>query len=148
LTAENVKRLVAVEISPTGNVQIIAGKNGAGKTSVLDSIWFALGGGPAAKGTTKPIRDGQDSARVTLDLGELRVTRTWTGGKSTLSVESAEGAVYGSPQKMLDALVGRLSFDPLAFAQQDERTQLASLLEAGRVAVRHGRTRRTASRPV
>jgi hypothetical protein len=30
---------------------------------------------------------------------------------------------------MLDSLVGRLSFDPLAFAQQDERTQLASLLE-------------------
>lgn len=30
---------------------------------------------------------------------------------------------------MLDGLVGRLSFDPLAFAQQDQRSQLAQLLE-------------------
>lgn len=129
LQAENIKRLVAVEITPDGNTVVIAGKNGQGKTSVLDSIWFALGGGPATKGTTKPIRDGQDHAQVTLDLGELRVTRTWKGDKTALKVESADGASYKSPQGMLDSLVGRLSFDPLAFAQQDERTQLASLLE-------------------
>ncbi|WP_375483245.1 AAA family ATPase [uncultured Jatrophihabitans sp.] len=130
LQAENIKRLVAVEITPDGNTVVIAGKNGQGKTSVLDSIWFALGGGPAARGTTKPIRDGQDHAEVRLDLGELRVTRTWNAsGKSTLRVDNAEGASYRSPQSMLDNLVGRLSFDPLAFAQQDDRTQLASLLE-------------------
>lgn len=130
LTAENVKRLVAVEIAPDGNVVVIAGKNGQGKTSVLDSIWYALGGGPAARGTSKPIRDGQDHAQVTLDLGEIVVTRKWQdGAKSTLTVESKDGARFTSPQAMLDALVGRLSFDPLAFAQQDERTQLTSLLE-------------------
>ena len=33
LTAENIKRLVAVEITPDGNVVQITGKNGAGKTS-------------------------------------------------------------------------------------------------------------------
>lgn len=130
LTAENVKRLVAVEIAPDGNVVVIAGKNGQGKTSVLDSIWYALGGGPAARGTSKPIRDGEDHAQVTLDLGEIVVTRKWQdGAKSTLTVESKDGARFTSPQAMLDALVGRLSFDPLAFAQQDERTQLTSLLE-------------------
>lgn len=129
LTAENVKRIRAVEITPQGNTVVIAGRNGQGKTSVLDSIWFALGGGPAARETSKPIRDGETSAHVTLDLGELRVTRSWSGDKTTLKVESAEGATYRSPQAMLDSLVGRLSFDPLAFAQQDERTQLKSLLE-------------------
>jgi DNA repair exonuclease SbcCD ATPase subunit len=129
LSAENIKRLRAVEITPDGNTVVIAGRNGQGKTSVLDAIWFALGGGPATKGTSKPIRDGEDSAQVTLDLGELLVTRTWKGDKTVLKVESADGAVYKSPQSMLDSLVGRLSFDPLAFAQQDERTQLKSLLE-------------------
>lgn len=129
LQAENIKRLRAVEITPDGNTVIIAGANGQGKTSVLDAIWFALGGGPATKGTSKPIRDGEDHASVTLDLGELRVTRTWRGAKTTLRVESADGASYSSPQSMLDSLVGRLSFDPLAFAQRDERTQLASLIE-------------------
>lgn len=129
LTAENLKRLRAVEITPDGNTVVIAGRNGQGKTSVLDAIWFALGGGQAMKGTSRPIRDGAEKATVTLDLGDLRVTRTWTEEKTALRVESAEGARYASPQQMLDGLVGRMSFDPLAFAQQDERTQLATLLE-------------------
>jgi DNA repair exonuclease SbcCD ATPase subunit len=129
LQAENVKRLRAVEITPDGNTVVISGRNGQGKTSVLDSIWFALGGGPATKGTVRPIRDGERSASVTLDLGELKVTRTWTGEKTALRVESAEGARYSSPQAMLDGLVGRLSFDPLAFSAQDDRAQRAALLD-------------------
>lgn len=129
LTAENVKRLSAVEITPDGNVVVISGRNGQGKTSVLDSIWFALGGAPAAKGTTRPIRDGEKRAEVTVDLGDLVVTRTWDSrGTTQLTVENAEGARYKSPQQMLDGLVGRLSFDPLSFAQQAERDQLATLL--------------------
>jgi hypothetical protein len=123
-------RLEAVEIEPGGNVVVVAGRNGQGKTSVLDAIWLALGGGQAARdtNTTRPIRDGQDSASVTLDLGDLKVTRRWSGEKTTLKVESADGARFNSPQQMLDGLVGRLSFDPLAFAQQDERSQLETLL--------------------
>ena len=34
LEARNVKRLKAVEIRPDGNVIVIGGKNGAGKSSV------------------------------------------------------------------------------------------------------------------
>lgn len=37
LIAENVKRLVAVEIKPDGNMVVISGKNGAGKTSAADA---------------------------------------------------------------------------------------------------------------
>lgn len=129
LTAENIKRLRAVEITPDGNTVVIAGRNGQGKTSVLDSIFYALGGGPAMKDTSRPIRDGETSASVSLDLGDLRVTRTWTGDKTALRVESADGARYGSPQQMLDRLLGRLSFDPLAFAGLPEREQLAALLD-------------------
>lgn len=129
LTAENIKRLRAVQITPDGNTVVIAGKNGAGKTSVLDSIWYALGGGTATKDTARPIRDGEQQASVVLDLGELTVTRTWKGEKTTLRVESADGAQYRSPQQLLDRLVGKLSFDPLAFANLPERDQLATLLD-------------------
>lgn len=132
LTAENVKRIRAVEIhpDPDGNVVVIAGRNAQGKTSILDSIWLALGGAPAGKASSRPVRDGQKTATVTLDLGEIRVTRTWTAdGKSKLTVNAADGARYSSPQALLDSLVGRLSFDPLAFAQQDERAQRKALLE-------------------
>lgn len=129
LTAENVKRLKAVEITPDGNVQVITGRNAQGKTSVLDAIWLALGGGAAARETTRPIRDGEDKASVTLDLGDLTVVRTWTGDKTTLAVKSADGAKYGSPQGVLDALVGRLSFDPLEFTRLSNREQVAALLD-------------------
>lgn len=128
LTAENVKRLRAVDITPDGHVQVITGRNGAGKTSVLDAIWLALGGGPAAKGTMRPIRDGETKASVRLDLGDLVVTRTWTASGTALKVESADGAKFSSPQKMLDDLVGRLSFDPLAFTQLPAKAQRDALL--------------------
>ena len=45
LEIENVKRIKAVKIEPTQNgLTIIGGKNNQGKTSVLDSIAWALGG--------------------------------------------------------------------------------------------------------
>lgn len=129
LTAENVKRLKAVEITPDGNVQVITGRNAQGKTSVLDAIWLALGGGAAGRETVRPIRDGEDKASVTLDLGDLVVVRTWAGDKTALTVKSADGAKYSSPQGVLDALVGRLSFDPLEFTRLSDREQVAALLD-------------------
>jgi hypothetical protein len=129
LQASNVKRLKAIEITPDGNTVILAGANAQGKSSILDAIWLALGGGPAAKQNSRVIRDGETEASVRLDLGDIIVTRKWKGDKTTLAVENAEGAKYNSPQSMLDGLVGRLSFDPLAFAHQDEKAQLKSLLD-------------------
>ena len=130
LQAENLKRLVAVEITPTGALVQITGKNGAGKTSVLDSIFWALAGA----GTVQPvpIRKGQKSARIRLDLGEIVVTRTFKGeeGKATttaITVENGQGARFPSPQRMLDDLLGTLSFDPLAFARMLPREQFDEL---------------------
>lgn len=128
LQAENVKRLKAVEITPDGTLQVIGGRNAQGKSSVLDAIWLALGGGKASKGTPLPIRDGETKARVRLDLGELVITRTWTPGGTTLKVENAEGAAYKSPQGMLDALLSGLSFDPLAFTRLTAKEQKEALL--------------------
>jgi DNA repair exonuclease SbcCD ATPase subunit len=128
LRAENVKRLRAVEITPEGDLVVIAGRNAQGKSSVLDSIWLALAGAAGAKENTRPIRDGEKQASVELDLGDLKVTRRWTEAGSTLHVASADGARYSSPQKMLDGLIGKLTFDPLEFAEASQKDQLATLL--------------------
>lgn len=132
LTAENVKRLRAVEITPDGNAVILTGKNGAGKSSVLDSIWYALGGERVVP--EKPIRDGEVRASVVLDLGEYLVTRTWTANDKTyLKVEGkpdGNGArpKFPSPQAILDRLVGDLTFNPLAFASMPPAEQRSVLL--------------------
>jgi AAA domain len=117
--AENVKNLKAVEIKPNGEMVPVCGNNGAGKTSVLDSIWFALGGKEALKGVSQPIRKGQKSAKVRIDFGDMVVQRSWTEKDTYLTVTTKDGAKYPSPQAMLDTLVGRLSFDPLAFSNMD-----------------------------
>lgn len=129
LTAENVMCLRAVEITPSGELVIIGGNNGNGKTSVLNAIYFALAGKSAMKNTPNLIRDGEESARVRLDLGEVVVTRTWTEAGTKVTVESSEGAQYKSPQKMLDALLGSLTFDPLAFSRMRPADQRDALLE-------------------
>lgn len=132
LEAENVKRLRAVEVrpDPDDSLVIVSGRNGQGKSSVLDSLWLALGGGPAGKASPDVVRHGTDGARVRVDLGDLVVERKWNAeGRSTLTVTAADGARYSSPQQLLDSLVGRLSFDPLAFAGLKPKEQRAALLE-------------------
>jgi hypothetical protein len=125
LRAENFKRLVAVRFRPTGAVTPITGKNGAGKSSVLDAIASALGGGALAP--ELPIRAGQTRAEVELDLGDIVVRRKWTAKGSTLEVLAKDGASYKSPQAVLDRLVGELSFDPLAFGRMKPSEQAATL---------------------
>lgn len=130
LSSTNYKRLKAVEIQPdpSGNLVIVAGKNGQGKSSVLDSITAALGG-VNAKTTPKPIRDGEDRAEIVLETEDLIVTRRFTGSGSTLTVATPDGAKFSKGQAKLDDLLGKLSLDPLAFTQLSDREQLATLLD-------------------
>lgn len=128
LEAENFKRLKAVEITPDGNLVVIAGRNGQGKSSVLDAITAALGG-TSSKTTPRPIRDGEGKAQIILETEDLIVTRKFTAAGSTLTVKSKDGATYSKGQAKLDDLIGRLSLDPLAFTQLSDRDQLATLLD-------------------
>src|SRR5579872_629804 len=120
LQAENVKKLVAVHITPQGDIVEIVGKNGHGKTSVLDSIWWALEGAEHIQ--AEPIRKGADKAVIRLDLGELIVKRTITPKGGTLTVENAEGARYPSPQAVLDKLLGAISLSSGIHSDESART--------------------------
>jgi hypothetical protein len=126
LVAENVKRIRVVEIVPKGRVIQITGKNGQGKTSVIDAIYYALVGKKALP--DKPVRKGAEKARIRLDLGELIVTRIiGANGSNSLQVESAAGAKFTSPQQVLDELLGLLAFDPLEFVGMKKKEQVEAL---------------------
>lgn len=127
LEAENVKRLRAVQITPEGHLINIGGRNGQGKTSLLDAIEMALGGGRSIPG--KPIRDGEDSARIVLETDELVITRTFTQKGSYLKVANKDGAKFSNGQEVLDALIGKYSFDPLDFTRLDPKKQAETLRE-------------------
>ena len=120
-TAENIKKLKVVDITPKGDFIEVTGKNGSGKTSVLDAIFWALAGKEAIQG--EPIRQGEEKAVIRLDLGEIIVTRRFTKAGTTLVVESADGFRAPSPQAMLDSLIGHLTFDPLEFSRMEPKKQ-------------------------
>lgn len=130
LRAENFKRLTAVRIkldpkSPSG-VIILSGKNGAGKSSVLDAICAALCGERYAP--VQPIRNGAEKSVVIVKTEDLVVTRTFTKSGGSLTVRDAEGRTHSSPQKLLDKLTSTLAFDPLGFSRLAPKQQAETLL--------------------
>lgn len=127
--AENVKRLTAVEITPDGALIQITGKNGQGKTSVLDAIWWALGG--AKNIQSVPIRKGETKAVIKITLGdsepELLVERRITEKGEYLFVRNADGSRRDKPEEVLRGLLGALTFDPLGFMRDKPAQQFAVL---------------------
>jgi len=132
LKSENLKGIKAIDITPKDDMVIISGKNGAGKTSAIDSIWYALLWKSGSKGTPMPIRKGAKYAEVKVTLCEdltkeeiaqgkvpeplFIVTRNWTANDKTyLKVSNGKGLIYTSPQKLLDDFIGFLSVDPRKF---------------------------------
>lgn len=140
LHVENYMRVRVVDISPEGVIQIVAGDNGAGKTSVLNALFAALRNAALNKEVKKPIREGEDHALVRLEIGEIVngekkveyiVTRNWTPSGTTLKLEAGKdnGARYPKPQETLDGLMSKIAFDPMAFIQLKPDEQVDELLK-------------------
>lgn len=126
LEVQNVKRVkaVALEPSPEG-LTVIGGRNGQGKTSVLDAIAYALGGERLAP--TNYRREGaaaESRIRVETDDG-LIIERK--GKNAALTVTDSTGRRAG--QKLLDATIGRISIDLPAFLNANDREKATTLLK-------------------
>jgi len=124
LTSENVKRIKAIEIKPSGSTVVIGSKkNGEGKSSVLDSILYALGG---TRGICdEPLRHGAKKGKVVCDLGDIIVKRTFNkSGNTALIVRNNDGTQIGTPQQLLDKITGKIGLDPLAFSRMEPGKQV------------------------
>lgn len=131
---ENIKRVRVAHIRPKGSMVVIAGKNGSGKTSVLDAIAWGLTG--TATVPSQPIRTGARTGKVQLDLGDFIVTRYFTRVENSakgntyltrLVVEGKRREQFPNPQTLLNELMGRISFDPLKFLRMDQKHQVETL---------------------
>lgn len=129
LTAQNIKKLKAVEITPDQKEVMvkITGKNGQGKTSVLDSILWALAGG--RKIPAMPIRQGRKRGKIKMDLGELVVERSFTEKGSYLKVLTKDGAEFPKAQEKLGELMQGVSFDPAEFMRMDDKQRIEVIKE-------------------
>lgn len=125
LEIENVKRVKAVKIEPTANgLTVIGGKNKQGKTSVLDSIAWALGGNsfrPSEahrKGSVIP-----PNLHIVMSNG-LVVERK--GKNSDLKVIDPNGQKGG--QQLLNEFVEQLALDLPKFMQASNKEKADTLL--------------------
>lgn len=125
LAAENIKRIKAIEITPNSNLIVIGGRNAQGKSSVLDSIEYALAG--VTSFPEKPIRIGENKARIVCELDDLIVTRKFSENTDSLVITNKKGLRFPSPQAVLDKLVGKLGFDPLDFIRMNTKDQQSTL---------------------
>jgi len=126
LEIENVKRIKAVKLEPTENgLTIIGGDNKQGKTSVLDSIAWALGGDNFRPSVAK--REGSiipPNLKVVLSNG-LVVERK--GKNSTLKVTDLSGQKAG--QTLLNEFVETLALNLPKFMNASNREKCNTLLQ-------------------
>lgn len=126
LEIENVKRIKAVKIEPTANgLTIVGGNNNQGKTSVLDSIAWALGGDKY-----RPSQAQREGSAIppTLHLvmsNGLVVDRK--GKNSSLKVTDPSGQKGG--QQLLNEFVEQLALDLPKFMEASGKEKAQVLLK-------------------
>lgn len=126
LEIENVKRIKAVKIEPTANgLTIVGGNNNQGKTSVLDSIAWALGGEKY-----RPSKAQRDDSTIppTLHIvmsNGLVVERK--GKNSSLKVTDPTGNKAG--QQLLNEFVEQLALDLPKFMESSGKEKAQTLLK-------------------
>lgn len=123
---ENTKRVKAVKMEPAkSGLTIIGGKNNQGKTSVLDSIAWALGGNSFKP--SEPQRDGSvlpPNLHIVMSNG-LVVERK--GKNSDLKVIDPDGRKGG--QQLLNEFVEELAINLPKFMAASNKEKANSLLQ-------------------
>ena len=126
LELENVKRIKAIKLEVTANgLTVIGGKNGQGKTSVIDAIAWALGGNKYRPSEAQ--RNGSvipPHLKITLDNGMI-VERS--GKNSTLKVVDPTGNKSG--QQLLDSFISEFALDLPKFMSMTDKEKANVLLE-------------------
>ena len=125
LEAENIKRVRAVTMEPAQNgLTVIGGRNGQGKTSVLDAIIWGLGGDKYRPSHAQ--REGSvlpPHIRIELDNGII-VERK--GKNSELKVTDPTGRRAG--QQLLNEFVEQFALDLPKFMEAGSREKAQTLL--------------------
>ena len=126
LEIENVKRVKAVRLEPSPNgLTVIGGKNGQGKTSVLDAIAWALGGEKFRPSSAE--REGSvipPHLRLELSNGII-VERK--GKNSSLTVIDPSGKKAG--QQLLNEFISAFALDLPRFMEASSRDKAETLLK-------------------
>ena len=110
-----------------GKITQVTGENGTGKTSIIEAIRGALGGGSLAK----LIRNGEDSAKTVIVFSDgTELTTKITPTKTDRKVKNPAGFSAGTAKQWLDANVNFGSFNPIEFVEAKPKDRLELVLNA------------------
>lgn len=126
LELENVKRVRAVELQPNEKgLTVLGGRNGQGKTSVLDAIAYALGG--ERMRPDRVTREGSATpAKMRVELSNGIVCER-KGNNSSLTVTDTTGMKGG--QRLLDEFIGEFALNLPKFLNMSDREKADYLLK-------------------
>ena len=128
MNISNVMGLEEYELSLDGDLTVIEGRNGHGKTSLVSSLLAMLGGGYPAE----MIRSGTDKAEIVGVFSnglEARKRISTSKNKCNLTVKR-DGITQQAPQSIINSLVDEYSVNPLKFIQAKPEDQVSLLLKA------------------
>jgi len=123
LYVKNVARVSEVVFEPPEQgLIVVGGKNKAGKTTLINSIFAGLGGKPPE------LRDGEKTGRIELELEEYNVT-LFLGITNKLKVTAKRSNKnISSPKALLKGILGKRAFDVTNFLSSQPRQQIDTLL--------------------
>ena len=126
LELENVKRIRAVQIVPSPDgITVIGGRNGQGKTSVLDAIAWALGGNKLRP--QNPNRDGGATpAKLHVELSNGIIVER-RGKNGTLHVTDTTGRK--GTQTLLNEFLSELALNLPKFLSGTDKERTDALLQ-------------------
>lgn len=126
LSIQGLRKIRAAELDFDGKHLVqIRGKNGAGKSTVLDSILYLFKGTKAIPADV--VTHGEAKGIIVGQVDGYTIRRVIDpDGKSSLTVEGAEGKM-ASPQTFLDSLSGQF-LDPEWFAKLPSGEKRATLM--------------------
>lgn len=128
-----------------GNVTVVSGRNGAGKTSVLEAIRSVLKGGHDASLLRAGAEKG--SVRILLEDG-TEMVKTITPESSNLRVVHPVAGRVSKGQALVDSLVDSLGVDPMALLNCPPQKRAEYLADVMALDVPEAALREAAGRPV
>lgn len=140
----NILGIKSLEFSPNGALTEITGQNGEGKTSVLEAIKAATGGGHDAT----LLRRGEEKGEIVLVLDDgTEIQKRVTADKSTVDVKR-DGKKVASPANHVKALIDALSVNPVEFLTARKQDRVRVLLESMPIELDIARLQELAGVPV
>ena len=123
-----IKNLFGIkEYEANGQSVELDGRNGAGKTSVIDAIRYGL---TNKSGRDYIVRDGETEGEILIETDDgIRINRKARTAQADYKSVKKDGYEVGSPETFLRDIFTPLQLSPVEFMEMDRKQQNAIILD-------------------